>query len=38
MGNSTNGLGHSPAMSGGGRLVAWSSNASNLVVCDTNGT
>ena len=35
---SASGLGLAPAISGDGRFVAWQSNASNLVVGDTNGT
>ncbi|MCP3915755.1 MAG: hypothetical protein GY711_09385 [bacterium] len=37
-GNSGSGLSLSPAVSGEGRWVAWSSNGSNLVAGDTNGT
>ncbi|MCY2959059.1 MAG: calcium-binding protein [Planctomycetota bacterium] len=37
-GNAGNSLSLSPALSGDGRLVVWSSNASNLIVGDTNGT
>jgi hypothetical protein len=37
-GTSASGLGLSPALSGDGRLVVWSSNAANLVAGDTNAT
>ena len=37
-GNSAGGLGLSPAVSGDGRYVVWSSNAANVIVGDTNGT
>jgi hypothetical protein len=37
-GNSANGLGLSPAVSGDGRFVVWSSDATNVVANDTNGT
>ena len=37
-GNSASGLGLSPALSGDGRFVVWSSNAGNVIVGDTNGT
>ena len=37
-GSSAFGLGLSPAVSGDGRYVAWSSDASNLITGDTNGT
>jgi hypothetical protein len=37
-GNAGNALSLSPAVSGDGRYVVWSSNASNLVAGDTNAT
>src|SRR5438045_1072138 len=37
-GTAANGLGLSPALSGDGRWVVWSSNAANLIAGDTNGT
>lgn len=37
-GNSASGLSLSPTVSGDGRFVAWSSDAANLIVGDTNGT
>ncbi len=37
-GNAGNGIAVAPAISGDGRFVAWSTNASNIVSGDTNGT
>ncbi len=37
-GNAGNGVAVQPDVSGDGRFVVWSSNASNLVAGDTNGT
>jgi hypothetical protein len=37
-GNSGNGIAVQPDVSGDGRFVVWSTNASNLVAGDTNGT
>ena len=37
-GNAGNGIAVQPDVSGDGRFVVWSSNASNLVTGDTNGT